>query len=310
MTNMAENSMEELEALLEERSKFERWLAQLDARRATTPVHVFERVHGDYAGRLAVVSEQLASRATELHATAASLAEQINALFETVSTRRDERAEAELRAAVGEYTEAHAAEIYARCDEEIGTVEARRASLGAELARVQEVLAESARPSVIPDAAPAPEPEVAHVVEAEAMPAAPAAPEVVPVEAHPTVEPSHAAAAAASHGNDEHDAARTPAHAAAPGAPAPGAFDDLAFLQSIAEPRPARASDAAAPRADRHAAGAADHRGQGGHDGYIVPPSLASVRHAGSGGAREPGAPLQPTLTPGSLPAFIKEMPT
>jgi hypothetical protein len=38
------NWMDALNALMEERNRYEQWLAQLDARKATTPTHVFARV--------------------------------------------------------------------------------------------------------------------------------------------------------------------------------------------------------------------------------------------------------------------------
>ena len=46
-----QNPMDALNALMEERNRYEQWLAQLDARRGTTPAHVFNRVRGDYGQR-------------------------------------------------------------------------------------------------------------------------------------------------------------------------------------------------------------------------------------------------------------------
>src|SRR6187397_1930457 len=56
---MSPNAMEELNALLEERTRYERWLAQLDANREQTPVHVFDRVRTDYRSRLDQVMGRL-----------------------------------------------------------------------------------------------------------------------------------------------------------------------------------------------------------------------------------------------------------
>ena len=69
------NWMDALNALMEERNRYEQWLAQLDARKGTTPTHVFARVRADYDARLMKVLDQLAGRATELQATASTLAE-------------------------------------------------------------------------------------------------------------------------------------------------------------------------------------------------------------------------------------------
>ncbi|NUQ12152.1 MAG: hypothetical protein HUU26_07500, partial [Gemmatimonadaceae bacterium] len=59
---MMAHDMDELNALLEERARYEKWLAQLGARREQTPAHVFERVRADYSGRLAAVMDQLRDR--------------------------------------------------------------------------------------------------------------------------------------------------------------------------------------------------------------------------------------------------------
>ena len=50
-------SLSELPALIAERRRYESWLVALDARRDTTPAHVFERVESDYQTRLARVVE-------------------------------------------------------------------------------------------------------------------------------------------------------------------------------------------------------------------------------------------------------------
>ena len=116
MTSSEQNSMDVLNALMEERNRYEQWLAQLEARKGTTPPHVFDRVRGDYGDRLKGVLEQLAGRATELQATAGTLAERVASLYANETALRDERAEAELRAAVGEFTIEHAREVMQRCD--------------------------------------------------------------------------------------------------------------------------------------------------------------------------------------------------
>ena len=132
MTSSEQNSMNVLNALMEERNRYEQWLAQLEARKGTTPPHVFERVRGDYGARLNGVLDQLAGRATELQATAGTLAERVAALYADETSLRDERAEAELRAAVGEFTLDHAREVMQRCDERIAALGAERASVGAD----------------------------------------------------------------------------------------------------------------------------------------------------------------------------------
>lgn len=150
------NAMDELNALLEERGRYEQWLAQLDARRETTPVHVFERVRTDYAARLGTVMEQLRSRAEGLQSTVAALEERVGVLAADESVRRDERAEIELRAMVGEYSAERANSELASCDEAIGRLEGERTAAQSELGRLQEILALVRQPA--PRTSPAPTP--------------------------------------------------------------------------------------------------------------------------------------------------------
>src|SRR5215207_563712 len=225
----SQSPMDVLNALMEERNRYEQWLAQLDARRGTTPPHVFERVRGDYGARLENVLNQLGGRATELQETAGTLAERVAALYADETALRDERAEAELRASVGEFTLDHAREVMQRCDEAISSLGSERASVGAELGRVQEILAVAVRPPTPPagEASIVPIESLAPALVAAPPVAAPAAPApvVVPQAAAPLPPPPLPPAP---------QAAPQPA----PSRPAPASFDELAFLQSVVD-RPA-----------------------------------------------------------------------
>jgi hypothetical protein len=304
----SQNPMDALNALMEERNRYEQWLAQLEARKGTTPTHVFDRVRGDYGERLNKVLDTLAGRATELQATAGTLAEKVAELYATETTLRDERAEAELRAAVGEFTLEHAREVMQRCDEAISTLGSERATVGAELGRVQEILAVAVRPPT----PPAGEQPIVPIESLAPPPGAPAAP------TPPRVEPAQAPASA---------------HVAAPAAkpaPAPASsFDELAFLNSVVEkpapaPRPITPMEAAPPAPEprqqaMHASPAARMP--------LPEPVEAEVRTgAGLAPSRRTAAPTpvltstplvekdgsdaNSTLTPGSIPAFLKDMPT
>ena len=161
MTNAS--GLEDLNALLEERAQYERWIAQLNAKREQTPPHVFERVRTDYASRLESVMEQLRNRAEGLQSSASTLQERVTALTNQETTRRDARAEIELRAMVGEYTAERANQELAVCDAEIGRLESERSTAAAELHRLQEILGSVRQPSgARPAAAPAPASAAAH----------------------------------------------------------------------------------------------------------------------------------------------------
>lgn len=98
----ADRSLNEVPALLEEKRRYESWLAGLEARRETTPQHVFDRVLSDYRGRLQRVEERLASHAQAIDSERASLQSRLSLLAAEEQLRRDERAELELRSHVGE----------------------------------------------------------------------------------------------------------------------------------------------------------------------------------------------------------------
>src|SRR5205807_6862705 len=95
-------SLSELPGLVAERRKYEGWLTALDARRETTPAHVFERVQSDYKARLARVTEQLESHRHIIEEERTNVRSRLSLLEAEERMRRDERAELDLRAHVGE----------------------------------------------------------------------------------------------------------------------------------------------------------------------------------------------------------------
>ena len=291
------NSMDALNALMEERSRYEQWLAQLDARKGNTPSHVFDRVRGDYNDRLTRVLDQLAGRATELQETASTLAEKVAALYADETTLRDERAEAELRAMVGEFSLDHARDVMQRCDEAISSLGAERAQVGAELGRVQEILAVAVRP-------PTPPAGEEPVIPIESL----APPVPVEAPAPPPPAPVHAA----------------PPPAPKQQAPTASAFDELAFLQSVVEkpapPAPSFAPPAPEPRPEIRSA-APPPRAQIVEPMDVEVPAAASAAPARRNVAPTPvltstplvekdGKDANSALTPGSIPAFLKDVPT
>lgn len=149
-------NLDDLNALLEERARYEKWIGQLNAKREQTPAHVFERVRGDYSSRLEAVMGQLRSRGEGLQSSASELAERVAALHAEETTRRDARAEIELRALVGEYSAERANAELAACDGDIGRLESERHGASAELQRLQEILSLVRQPVARP-APPAPQ---------------------------------------------------------------------------------------------------------------------------------------------------------
>jgi hypothetical protein len=133
-------------ALMEERRRYEAWLAALEARRAETPKHVFTRVHADYTSRLESVIERLVAHTDGLRAELTTLTTRIASLDEQQHRARDERAEAELRAHVGELTENAWKETLAASDALIASLAAQHAAAEEDLRRTRELLADAERP--------------------------------------------------------------------------------------------------------------------------------------------------------------------
>lgn len=224
-------------ALMDERRRFEAWLAALDAKRASTPGHVFERVHLDYSTRLDAVVQQLTTHGDALRQEIESLSTRLTALRAEEQAAADERAEAELRAHVGELSTEAWSSTSAASDARLGDIAGRRNVLESELARTTELLNETQRPATPPAAAEsvAPEPVSERTAPRESKPAAVsdsaegdmhvpvAAP--APRASVPQAQP----AAADQHRLAIEDTRRNPTP------PRANSFDELAFLSSVVD---------------------------------------------------------------------------
>jgi hypothetical protein len=177
-----------VESLMAERRKYEQWLAALEARRATTPERVFNRVHADYHDRLDAVVEQLKEHTEGLRAELASLTLRLTAVGEEQQQRHDERAEAELRAHVGELSAEAWDQIAREADRSIEGLSAKHVELERERTKTRELLTEAERPSP---------PRGAATIAATRVAAAPAPVAVAPAPAVTTPSPPAAAAQAA-----------------------------------------------------------------------------------------------------------------
>ena len=127
-------------ALLQERQRYEQWLAVLESRRATTPPNVYTRVRADYEARLNRVVADLGGRTAELRQVVDALASQVATLQSQETAKRDLQAEAELRAAVGEYTAEQWREVSQTSEADLARLSAERADAASELAQVQQLM--------------------------------------------------------------------------------------------------------------------------------------------------------------------------
>ncbi len=244
-------------ALMEERRRFESWLEALDARRAETPKHVFTRVHADYTARLDAVITALTSHVEGLRGELTLLATRIATLEEQRHRARDERAEAELRAHVGELAPDEWKEVSAARDAAIADVTARHDAAEHELRRTRELLADAERPATPVQSAPAVPPPTA----ADVSPTTPAAIRAAGSPIVTATAKSSATAGAAPVADAPEATLHVPAAeaqlldgppASRPGAaarrPGTASFDELAFLNSVVS-NPGRAPAAASPPA-------------------------------------------------------------
>jgi hypothetical protein len=144
-----------IDELLEQRKQYEQWLAKLDASGDKAPPAVRQRVRGDYEARLHSVIEQLRSRGAAIseeleryHASQAELDRERRAAEEAL-------AEAEVRYAVGEYTEDEWQRLADESRREIEQLRNKLRAVGAEPVAQPE----PARSRYAPQ--PEPEPEAA-----------------------------------------------------------------------------------------------------------------------------------------------------
>ena len=252
---------DDLGELLAERDRIDAWLSALEGRRETTPPQVYERVHGDYAARRDALVAQLGERMGDLEASLAKLATKLATVEEELRAKQEARAEAELRAAVGEHTPEKWAELAATSDAELAKLQARRTEVARDHAHARELLASVKRS---PSGAHPAVSDADGAVRAPAVPAPAApAPRAAPVIAEPELvimalgemlvapaasapkRPSAATTVPAEPAPRASGAVERPGPATAHRINTPGA-DELAFLRSI-ELDQARKSSAVQP---------------------------------------------------------------
>jgi hypothetical protein len=143
MTDARARQIEEIEGLLAERRKYEQWLAQLEARKEKAPAHVFEKVHGDYLARLTEAQKKLSSESGAVHTLAAELEQSLVLKERKCTEHTDERAEAELRAAVGEYAEKEWESLRVKLDGAIADLTTERDRIRKELDTLRALIREA-----------------------------------------------------------------------------------------------------------------------------------------------------------------------
>ncbi len=136
-------SLDALNGLLKERQRYEEWLAALEEKRANTPESVYQRVQADYQTRLREVSGKLAERAGELRENIDALAIRLEDISRQENQQREARQEAELRAAVGEYTDKQWKEIGGAWDKELARLVKDKSAVDLQLNELKRIFAAS-----------------------------------------------------------------------------------------------------------------------------------------------------------------------
>ena len=220
-------SIDEVRSLVAERQRYDDWLTALDGRRAETPSHVFDRVYGDYVARRDAVMAQLREHVGALATHGTELGRRLSSLEAELTALEDERVEAMLRTAVGEY-DGHRWETVRQ------DVEAKIASLGEQrgglLAGVDEIRTLLASATSEPPAAD---------VEAPAQ----AAVEDIAVEDIAEEDIAYDDASSIASPSSPNASAETAASAPSVPVNADETFDDLAFLRSVNDPTAAPSND-------------------------------------------------------------------
>ena len=273
------HALDGVPALIEERRRYEAWLAALEARRETTPGHVFDRVKGDYQARLARVDEQLVAHRQAIEEERASSQSRFSLLEADEQLRRDERAELELRSHVGELAGAEAESAFHAIDETIRHLVEEKQAVNNRIAELEALL------DFKPNAPAAPEPKPAPVIEAAAPAAAPA-----PAPA----APASASTLAPSAGSVDERAASKAGSLVTPG----GSFDELAFLSEVVGEEERRAAQAARPAGPPAAAQPAPVHGAGHAGAPIQPPQSYAANERTPHAAPPPARPVDTHAPP------------
>ncbi len=134
-------SIDEVRSLVAERQRYDDWLTALDARRAETPSRVFDRVRGDYVARRDTVMAQLREHVGALSTHGNELDSRLSTLEAELATLEDERVEAMLRTAVGEYDDNRWETVRQDVEAKIASLGEQRSGLLIEIDEIRTLLA-------------------------------------------------------------------------------------------------------------------------------------------------------------------------
>ena len=100
-----DSPLAQVDELLQQRQKYEEWLAKLDQAGSRAPEAVRKKVRADYQARLEAVVAELGTHVDAIEGALATRREHVAALDLRRSDVEERLAEAEVRHTVGEYTD-------------------------------------------------------------------------------------------------------------------------------------------------------------------------------------------------------------
>lgn len=136
-----------------ERAKYEQWLADLEAKKDSTPVNVFDRVRQDYLTRLQSVMEQLKQHTVTLQEHAANLMARLRELEAAEQKMQEEQAEAELRSQVGEISTAEQEGAARKAERALTKLQDDHELVANDLSRIADILGDGGQDGATPGSA-------------------------------------------------------------------------------------------------------------------------------------------------------------
>jgi len=249
MAKSTPQSANPIDALLEERARFETWLARLDSAGSEAPPAVRDKIRGDYQKRLELVIDELRTHAASVAEQLATLRVRQDDLAHQETKAQETLAEAELRHAVGEYEESEWERVRGGSERLLIDVREELARVSDEITRLGEVQALiAAAPEEPAEAEPEPELSPAAAGDEDAsddweplisLADSPTAPAPVTPPSAPRFTPR---------GSSRTSKPMPPQAIPFPSRTEPSP-DDMAFLKSMADEQPnPRRSSGATPR--------------------------------------------------------------
>ena len=218
-----DSPLAQVDHLLQQREQYEQWLARLDGTGSKAPDAVRQKVRADYQARLDAVLVELRSHVSSVETALSGHSEALASLEARQTDIQERLAEAEIRHAVGEYTDDEWGAVGAEAEAALDEIGRRIGAEQGEITRLSAVLHLVAKPAA-PAAPPAPTLRIPTPM-----------PEPVAAEPEPPVAPVSGAPRFVPKTPGAMPRASTPM----PPPPKPAApVDELAFLKSVTGEHP------------------------------------------------------------------------